>query len=624
MARKIVLRPISSLLGKDGHHRGESPRTAEHHKKLHLTRVAMVGAVAFSMSATALIGASRASAAVPIFPDNLNVFPDRDFISVAGYLDHVGQTATVNLTRAGVIVGSAQGVVEPPAKGDLPGANVAFEINHPGGVCWGNGTGLNVTPDIQPGDVASISFAGIPDGDTTVQDGSVTASSVQVGTTVTVTGHVGPGVIQANTEQRLVDHVGLNPFGGHVSAVLGPLLPDPKGGYSSGMTFNSNNTFTATYVFDTLEMATIAGDAQFERLMAWETTDPAGNRQGMTISEFGETNGPTAGFTPACPAAAPDAVTVAPAVVNQASVAAGGNVTVSGASFNSSEVSLTVKGPDGVATAATATAIPAPAATSALPGAVQSWTTTIPISAIAAIPDGLLELAMTTKRVAATGVGTIPGRSAFLTKDTVAPAAPALSLGTGTYIGTQLVTVTGPADTSVLRYQIGGPGIADPTLTTGNTVTGQIGVSSSQTLKVVAFDAAGNASPVQAAAYTITAPVVPPVVPVPPVVKPATRASAPRILTAKSGKAGGKVTATASWRAPRTNGGSRVTSYRVVAQRISATGKVLKTTTSGTIKPAARSAALRLRAGTYRFRVVAVNAVGKSAMSAGSNAVRAR
>lgn len=107
-------------------------------------------------------------------------------------------------------------------------------------------------------------------------------------------------------------------------------------------------------------------------------------------------------------------------------------------------------------------------------------------------------------------------------------------------------------------------------------------------------------------------------------VVPSTTASAPRIGTATSGKAGGRATATASWLAPRTSGGARVTSYRVVAQRMSTKGKVLKTTTSGAIKPAARSAALRLRAGTYRFRVVAVNVAGRSALSAKSNVVRAR
>jgi hypothetical protein len=49
--------------------------------------------------------AGPASAAGPAFPDNLVVFPNRD---------------------------------------------PAFEINHPGGYCWGAGTGVNVTPDLQP------------------------------------------------------------------------------------------------------------------------------------------------------------------------------------------------------------------------------------------------------------------------------------------------------------------------------------------------------------------------------------------------------------------------------------------------------------------------------------------
>ena len=64
------------------------------------------------------------------------------------------------------VIGSAQGVVS--------GGDVAFEVNHPGGVCWGNGTELQVTPDIRPGDKVSISFGVTPAGDTTVQDAFVT------------------------------------------------------------------------------------------------------------------------------------------------------------------------------------------------------------------------------------------------------------------------------------------------------------------------------------------------------------------------------------------------------------------------------------------------------------------
>jgi len=101
-------------------------------------------ALALSLATTglgAVLTAATASAAVPTFPDNLLVFPNRDFVSVLGYADHAGETATVTVDRPGVgIVGSATGVVS--------GGDVAFEVNHPGGVCWGNGTALKVTPDI--------------------------------------------------------------------------------------------------------------------------------------------------------------------------------------------------------------------------------------------------------------------------------------------------------------------------------------------------------------------------------------------------------------------------------------------------------------------------------------------
>jgi hypothetical protein len=110
----------------------------------------------------AAVGAATAGivadAAVPAFPDNLVVFPDRDFISVEGYQNHVGETALVEVTRGSQVIGSAKGVVE---EGD-----VAFEINHPGGICWGNDTSLQVTPDIRPGDKVNISFNGIDAGDT--------------------------------------------------------------------------------------------------------------------------------------------------------------------------------------------------------------------------------------------------------------------------------------------------------------------------------------------------------------------------------------------------------------------------------------------------------------------------
>ena len=240
------------------------------------------------------IGAYAASAAVPAFPNNLVVFPDRDFLAVEGYQDHIGETALIEVTRGDRVIGSAKSVV---AEGD-----VAFEVNHPGGVCWGNETDLNVTPDIQPGDKVTIKFAGDNYGDTTVQDTYVTAAPAISGATVTVKGHVADGVNRAQMEQRIINPDLVDTAIGRrdVRALPGPLTPSDKGGYASSLTFDGS-TFTATYVFDNASDAEIAAGSDGARSMAWEAEDADANRQGLTIAEFGEAGGPGMGGCPAGP-----------------------------------------------------------------------------------------------------------------------------------------------------------------------------------------------------------------------------------------------------------------------------------------------------------------------------------
>jgi hypothetical protein len=110
---------------------------------------------------------------------------------------------------------------------------------------------LKVTPDIQPGDVVSIRFAGTPAGETRVQDGFVTADAVQSGATVTVSGHLGADVIKDNTEQRIVEPALVDLVGKRdVRAVPGPLTPAASGLYSSSLEFPTADTFLATYVFE--------------------------------------------------------------------------------------------------------------------------------------------------------------------------------------------------------------------------------------------------------------------------------------------------------------------------------------------------------------------------------------
>ena len=120
-----------------------------------------------ALALSPLMVVQPAEAAVPTFPNNVVVFPNRDFVSIEGYAEHAGETATVEVTRPGVgLMGSAKGVVS--------GTDVAFEVNHPGGVCWGAGTSLNVTPDIQAGDIVSITFADGSHDETTTSSATVT------------------------------------------------------------------------------------------------------------------------------------------------------------------------------------------------------------------------------------------------------------------------------------------------------------------------------------------------------------------------------------------------------------------------------------------------------------------
>jgi len=249
------------------------------------------------LAAAGTTGAFVASAAVPTFPDNLVVFPDRDFITIEGYQDRVGQTATVEVSRGGKVIGSAQSEV---AAGD-----VAFEINHPGGVCWGNGTDLNVTPDIQPGDKVALKFDGEVVGDTVVQDTYVSEDSHLEGATLTIKGHVGPGVNPAQMEQRIVNpdltetNIGRRDVRATPSTVL---TPSDKGGYASMLAVDqATGTFTATYVFDDPAVAQIAASGGGERAMAWQEEDAEANRQGLTISEYKEVGGPGMGGCPAGP-----------------------------------------------------------------------------------------------------------------------------------------------------------------------------------------------------------------------------------------------------------------------------------------------------------------------------------
>jgi Chitobiase/beta-hexosaminidase C-terminal domain len=277
--------------GASGSAASQLPRSKRAGRRL------LTGALVAATATSGLVMAQSASAAPPAAPNNIVVFPNRDFVTIEGFQNRVGQTATLEVLRGTTVVGSAQSVV---AAGD-----VAFEVNHPGGACWGAGTDLQVTPDIRAGDKVQIRFGTTVLGDTVVQDSAVEGSAVRSGNTVTVRGYINDGVNAAQVEQRII-----NPDLKDTSIGRRDIRAVPGGtgdvGYTSNLAIDeAANTFTATYNFTGADAAAVAeavATGGGERMMAWQVQDAAGNRQGLTIAETGEPGGPGMGGCPAGPA----------------------------------------------------------------------------------------------------------------------------------------------------------------------------------------------------------------------------------------------------------------------------------------------------------------------------------
>jgi hypothetical protein len=73
-------------------------------------RRVLAGLTAATLVATtaSVLTAGTAFAVVPTAPDNLLVFPNRDFVAIEGYTSHKGEVATIEVTHPGKgVVGSA-------------------------------------------------------------------------------------------------------------------------------------------------------------------------------------------------------------------------------------------------------------------------------------------------------------------------------------------------------------------------------------------------------------------------------------------------------------------------------------------------------------------------------------
>ena len=295
-------------------------------------RALVASGVLVGAAVVGFTGEPASAAGVPVFPDNLVIFPDRDFLSTEGFDGHIGENALVQVFRGGEIVGAAEVTLGP--------GGVPFEINHPGGYCWGNdivdGSGFlggpaapgslpNVTPDILANDDIRVTFEDATTSQITTQDAYV-AEPPENGTALPAVSGVDsvPGddpdfiagfehrftirgrIATADptfVEQRIVNPDLTDTAVGRrdIRAVPDQLgfLPDGNDTYMSRLVVDdANDTFAATYLFRDLNLATTAATGGGVRLLTWQATDLNANRQGITIAEFGEPGGPGFGGCP--------------------------------------------------------------------------------------------------------------------------------------------------------------------------------------------------------------------------------------------------------------------------------------------------------------------------------------
>jgi hypothetical protein len=536
-----------------------------------------------------------------------------NMVILGGYPD---EDVRLDVVRNGVVVGTARHRHNDEA---------TITINHTGeGDCFEG----PVTPDLLPGDtLRTTDKAGVVDSETlrdvdldfpvSVDTDPVTGEPTG---TITVTGHArstpDASIAAADLLEIRLNKAQKRPDWGATGRK--DLRGDPRQ-LTNGSTFDAA-TGEFVHVFDVgVTDATDFRDHPGEATLLWSAGGGVDPPILVTADEAVE--------APGCPPLAKTAMTdVTPEVLNVANTGSG--LTVSGAAGPASEV-------DGVVVSVNGGPVHAATLSPAANGLLQTWTVPIPADEVDALADGDIVVTATfTGAAAPTGAQT-----RIVHKDRAVPAAPGAFPGSGMYTGAQSVVFNPAPGTTVYFTNDGSTPTASSTR-----YTGPVSVTATQTLKAVAVDAAGNASPVRTLEYTILAPTIVQQLPVAGVLTGATGTTAPpltggqdvrgaratslavRDLTVAPRIATGRLRAQGlrlSLRAPRganvvrvavyrARGGRRVGPALIVSYRVPAAGGRLRTTL------ASRSLLRRLTPGQY---VVEARA-GTSRSALGSTAVR--
>ena len=530
----------------------------------------------------ALAGISPpASAADPVH--SVTVQKDESIVVVEGLTE--GDPILVEVRRNGIQIGSAVGVA--PAGG-------VWELNHKvetaeppvvdppvdedgevedTAVCW-----TDFTPDILGGDVVSVTSGGVVD-EVVVTDIDVTLEPTKVDAdTGIVRGRVAGPVppisqLRVTTQGRTASE---ERFDG--------IAPGTSDGVVGKLKYIAPRRFQAT--FNGLSRIQMGAFLDSEDVRATHKSAESLTGSHSTVATYAA----DARFTEdLCPSVARRAVTgTSLGVINRNNIDRA--LRVWGVSANATAVQVGVEDRNGAQYSWPATITGS--------GTAQTWNVTYPAGSLRDLADGVL----TFSADHIGDSGTLAGGERTIRKDTVAPAGPRIRPRGGAFVRSTTVRL-GSRGAHEIWYTLNG---TRPRPNHGAEYHGEFRLTRSATLRAIAFDRAGNASPVTSARL-----------------RRAGMPAAPRIGAAVSGAAGGLATATARWRPRASTGGKRITGFAVTALRL-AGGQVVSRRTF--LRPArARWFTPRLLNNTeYRFQVRTITRAGRSAPSALSNRVTAR
>ena len=444
-------------------------------------------AAAGGLAATALAALPASATIGPegVRPgSNITVFHNIDFVAVFGY-GPVGSNVTVEVLRNGVTIGTSSGPAID-AEG-LPG----LEVNHgPEGAAVAGDCWVGHTPDIRPGDLVRVTDGGGVD-EVIVDNIAFTGRPTELGNGDIIVpfvarranGNAIPASFIDSAEFRAASNNSVRFEGNRV------LVQRQPGGAPGEYQMRYRSPFRPSRNDDQTPFnqrqlrRALLGDGH---AVGFGHVDPLPS-ESMLYDGLDDAPGPAPGCE-AAPSAQWKVTSVAPGAINRSNQADG--LAVRGLSFDTTSVTVALSDNDPATTGApTATVTPTGAG-------LQQWTARFTQADLRGLNGRIRAVA----RFAQAG-GQFADRSTTVLKDVVRPNQPRASLASGVYSRTREVALRSRHE---IRYTLGNGSQAAPTARRGTLYKGRrIVISSSQVLKAVSIDRAGNVSQVARFRYRI-------------------------------------------------------------------------------------------------------------------------